>query len=191
MIKLQHVSTDPSILIKEMTSVIFPHPDFILDRFNGSGQIALKYSPEVMQHHPHVNLWECGIGTLSDWDNCIPVTTEMFDTIHPALKGSYFEEVIQLVTDHARKYGDGIGRVRLMRLKPRTCYTLHMDPEEFRYHIPLITNDQSFFVVGDCIDRMKYVGQLYTLRTKEMHTAVNASYINRDHLVFDTYPLQS
>lgn len=80
-----------------------------------------------------------------------------------------------------------VGRVRLMRLEPKTCYTYHKDLEEFRFHLPLSTNKKCFFVVDDQVCRMEELLTLYKLRTNLIHTAVNASFEIRDHLVFDTY----
>ena len=177
-----HSMTMPSFIIGyRVKSMSFLH----------SGQIAFKISDEWMQARPEANVWSCGIGSLYDNDQGkVITTTSTFNLINPHIKGSYIEDVIQDVTTlAANTYNVGIGRVRLMRLKPKTCYTLHLDPEEFRFHIPLVTNDQSFFVIGDTIHRMKYIGQLYILKTNDWHTAVNASYIDRDHLVFDTFPL--
>ena len=39
-------------------------------------------------------------------------------------------------------------RVRLMKLKSKTCYSYHQDQCK-RFHIPLITNDNCFFVFED------------------------------------------
>ena len=43
-------------------------------------------------------------------------------------------------------------RVRLMKLKSKTCYSYHQDQCK-RFHIPLITNDNCFFVIEDEIKR--------------------------------------
>jgi hypothetical protein len=94
--------------------------------------------------------------------------------------------VIQDVRKIAEDYNKRIGRVRMLRLKSKTCYSLHTDKEEFRFHIPLLTNRSCFFVCGEQLGRMEEVGRLYTFRTDLEHTAVNASFQDRWHLVFDT-----
>jgi aspartyl/asparaginyl beta-hydroxylase (cupin superfamily) len=95
--------------------------------------------------------------------------------------------MVNAVKEDAEKRGKMIGRIRFMRLKPKTCLTLHRDPDEFRYHIPLETGFNCFFVVGEQIYRMPTLGETYLLDTRDVHTAVNASNHNRIHIVFDTY----
>jgi len=113
--------------------------------------------------------------------------TGEFAYLAEEFKNTYLEQVIEDVRNIAAEYPKRIGRVRLLRLKPKTCYSLHTDKEEFRFHIPLATSRQSFFVCGDQIGRMEEIGRLYTFRTNLEHTAVNASFQDRYHLVFDTW----
>lgn len=76
------------------------------------------------------------------------------------------------------------GRVRLLQVNPRSCYSFHFDPHPYRVHIPLITNDGSFMVVWGKLWRMK-LGSAYRVRVKEEHTALNTGESARIHLVFD------
>ena len=39
-----------------------------------------------------------------------------------------------------------VGRIRIMRLKPRTCYSLHVDLTP-RVHVPIITNSENFMII--------------------------------------------
>ena len=73
-------------------------------------------------------------------------------------------------------------RVRLMNLKSKTCYTYHKDPYK-RFHIPIITNDNCFFVIDDKITRYPADGNWYIVDTTKKHTALNASWNDRIHLV--------
>ena len=73
-------------------------------------------------------------------------------------------------------------RVRLMNLKSKTCYSYHQDQGK-RFHIPLITNDNCFFVVDDKIVRYPADGNYYIVDTTKKHTAVNASWEDRIHLI--------
>lgn len=102
-------------------------------------------------------------------------------------KDTYVEHIYSQVCQLAENLGIRIGRVRFLRLKAKTCYSLHVDPDEFRFHIPLRTSGKSFFIVANKVYRMPSVGSLYVLKTSEEHTAVNASFEDRDHMVFDTY----
>lgn len=81
-----------------------------------------------------------------------------------------------------------INRIRFMNMSPISCLSYHTDPDHIRYHIPLITNNDAFFVVEDIVERMPDAGTLYSLRTNVKHTAINASLNqNRLHLVFSTH----
>ncbi len=130
-----------------------------------------------------------GIGSLYDSHSKKFIAhTSLFNQLNTPFKGTEMETIYESVKEIAeRNYGVKIGRVRLMRLRPKSCYSYHIDPEEFRFHIPLKTNKNCFFVVDDIVARMTDENSLYILKTSEVHTAVNASFTNRDHLVFDTY----
>ena len=79
-------------------------------------------------------------------------------------------------------------RTRVMNMAPRTCYTYHTDPTG-RFHIPLITNENCFFIIDDEVVRLPANGEIYFIDTTKKHTFVNASSENRIHIVgckFDT-----
>lgn len=81
-----------------------------------------------------------------------------------------------------------IDRIRFMDMSPISCLSYHVDPDAIRYHIPLVTNDDAFFVVDDKVERMSEIGRLYSLQTNVKHTAINGSRDqNRLHLVFSTH----
>jgi hypothetical protein len=73
-------------------------------------------------------------------------------------------------------------RTRLMNMKPKTCYSYHWDPTK-RMHIPLITNENNFFVIDDEVSRYPADGSYYLIDTTKKHTFVNASFENRLHIV--------
>ena len=130
-----------------------------------------------------------GIGSLWDYDKrMFTASTNDFITVNDDFKDDpYLMCMINAVKEDAEKKGKLIGRIRFMRLLPKTCLTLHKDPDEFRYHIPLETGFNCFFVVGEQVYRMPTLGETYLLDTRDLHTAVNASIHNRVHIVFDTY----
>lgn len=145
----------------------------------------------LLTHHanPKGDAWLYGAGSLYDdklkryW-----ARTADFSKLTTRLDNTYSAQVIEEVRKIALTQGKKIGRVRILTLEPKTCYSLHTDEEEFRYHIPITTSSSSFFIANDIIDRMPVTGQLYQFRTDEAHTAVNAhKYEQRSHLVFDTY----
>ena len=111
-----------------------------------------------------------------------------FNIIHPLLKGSYTEEVCAIIKQRAIDDGVKLGRVRLLGINPKSCYSWHTDPDNVRYHIPLKTFVEAFFVVDEGVYRMPDEGKLYTIASAKWHTAVNAAFNKRRvHLVFDTY----
>lgn len=132
--------------------------------------------------------WFEAVGSLYDYQKREFIkSTNEFTVLNKFFHGSYLEAVWEEVIALASLTGVKIGRVRLMYLPPKSCYSLHADLEEFRYHIPLKTNPQVFFVNDFKVDFMPEVGRLYIFRTRQAHTAVNASFEDRFHLVFDTY----
>jgi hypothetical protein len=76
----------------------------------------------------------------------------------------------------------GMFRSRIMRMKPKSCYTYHQDPT-MRMHIPLVTNDHCFIIIDDIVHRYPADGNSYLVDTTKMHTAVNASREVRIHIV--------
>jgi len=75
-----------------------------------------------------------------------------------------------------------IVRTRVMRMKPKTCYTYHRDWTK-RLHIPLITNENCMFIIDDEVKRYPADGNYYIVDTTKMHTAINASFEERIHIV--------
>jgi len=73
-------------------------------------------------------------------------------------------------------------RVRLMNLKRKTCYTYHRDQGK-RFHIPIITNENCFFIVDEELIRYPADGNYYIVNTSKKHTAINASREDRIHLI--------
>ena len=73
-------------------------------------------------------------------------------------------------------------RSRIMVQDSKTCYTYHQDFTP-RIHIPLVTNENCFFILEDSLHRLKGDGSVYWVDTVQRHTAVNASLKTRIHLV--------
>ena len=73
-------------------------------------------------------------------------------------------------------------RTRVMKMPSRRCYSYHKDPSK-RMHIPLITNENCFFVLDDEVVRLPADGNHYIIDTTKMHTFVNASLEERIHIV--------
>lgn len=154
--------------------------------FNKDGQLAVQCRPETKDEN---QLYESLGSLLLDWDNfdstihdkvqqrANPLKQWMFTKLCDLFKGTYIEEVVNIVNAYKP-----VIRTRIMQNKPKTCLSIHEDPTP-RIHIPLITNDHCFMVVGNQVLHLPY-GGIYLVDTTVMHTAVNASLKKRTHMVF-------
>ena len=103
-------------------------------------------------------------------------------------KGKRFYEDFTEFTFKSLKYTNevihslNIVGTRILRLYPKTCYSYHRDRTQ-RVHIPIITNDNCFFVIEDKIKRCPANGNHYLIDTTQLHTFVNASKQERIHIV--------
>ena len=75
----------------------------------------------------------------------------------------------------------GIKRTRIMRMKPKTCLSYHYD-RTWRVHVPLITNSKCFLLLDGTAYHVPADGA-YKVNTTKYHTAINASFEARTHLV--------
>lgn len=150
------------------------------------------HSQLSFRHTTQSGLWADGVGSLQYDDGEQSQDESMFKYMNPATP-----QPIQQIFNHllviALANGLCLGRVRLMKQRPKTCLSLHADTDRVRFHVPVYTNPDAFFVCGPDRDRlqvgrMTLPGHLYTLRTDQLHTIVNANKkYAREHLVFDTF----
>jgi|688.fasta_scaffold559636_1 hypothetical protein len=75
------------------------------------------------------------------------------------------------------------GRIRLLLLAPRSLLPLHYDFGSIRYHIPIVTSDDSFFLSNEELCVMPEYDRLYQLPSDTTHTAINFSNKMRLHLM--------
>ena len=75
------------------------------------------------------------------------------------------------------------GRIRLFILKPRSMLPLHYDFGTVRYHIPIVTSDNCFFVSHGKLSTMPTYTKLYHLSCDTTHAAINFSNKLRLHLM--------
>lgn len=73
-------------------------------------------------------------------------------------------------------------RTRVMNLKFKTCYSYHKDLSK-RIHIPIKTNKNCFIIIDKKVEHLPADGNYHIVDTTQYHTAVNASWENRIHLV--------
>lgn len=126
-------------------------------------------------------------GSLSPMINKsdIVISESDFKVLHYMFKDTYTSEVCEIIRNYSHY---PLGRIRILTLKPKTCYSWHGDPDLIRYHIPIKTNKASFFIVEDAVYKLQEEGKLYSLISTKWHTALNASFSHdRIHMVFNTY----
>lgn len=73
-------------------------------------------------------------------------------------------------------------RTRIMNLKSKTCYTYHRDMSK-RIHIPIETNENCFLILDKEVKHYPADGNYYIVDTTQYHTALNASWEDRIHIV--------
>ena len=105
------------------------------------------------------------------------VNEEAYKVFEPLLMETYFKNVHDVLSSHYK-----IGRVRILRLDPRTSLSYHRDPEA-RLHIPIITNPGALMIVDKKAYHMEADGGVYYVNTTKYHTALNGGTEPRIHLV--------
>lgn len=100
-----------------------------------------------------------------------------YDTVHPELRGTYWEEVLE-------SFPFAVRRARLMALTGRACYSVHRDATA-RYHVAVDTSEHALFIftARNEVVRIPDDGDAYLVDTREWHTALNGAREERIHLV--------
>ena len=104
------------------------------------------------------------------------VSEYRFDTVCDYFKSTYVEYLLNKIQELYPIY-----RTRFMLSHPKTNLTWHRDLSK-RIHVPIYTNDDCFMVIENSVVRLPF-GSTYLVDTTKYHTAVNASKVNRVHLV--------
>ena len=107
-----------------------------------------------------------------------PVDEKAYTELCPEFKGTYFEEVYNILKE---KFG-AIGRVRILMKPPRSCLSWHRDPEP-RIHVPIITNEGCKMVIEDEAFHMPANGSAYVTDNTKYHNFFNGSEFERVHIV--------
>lgn len=106
------------------------------------------------------------------------VWEEDFSEVCSVFKGTGFEKVL-----YDLKSAYNIGRLRLMKMSPQRGTTWHHDePNQKRFHYPLVTNPGNFMVIQDEVLHLEQ-NKWYLTNTSVDHAAFNASKEDRIHLV--------
>lgn len=154
---------------------------------------APKNAPQICLTHSHGvkgnDRYFDGTGSLGDYETGKMLRGEQeFSEFIEEHKSHFVYNLYTSLSAVAAEWGFGIGRVRFMNMKPTSCLSYHEDIDEFRFHVPLITNPNALFIVGTRVIQMPQVGAIYALKTNIKHTAINGDRSrSRLHLVFSTY----
>lgn len=116
-------------------------------------------------------------------DNLLPICRE-HDFRH-FLKPWQDGHICRLYSALKESTGTELGRLRLMRLRPKTCYSFHVD-DNCRYHLALQTRRTCFLAFREGLFHVPSDGHLYWVNTLQAHSAFNASNVDRIHLVFSS-----
>lgn len=113
----------------------------------------------------------------------IPGNLERYKDTPALTESTYFQEVIATFLCEKET-------IRLMNLPPGGKINTHIDHESgyedgyFRIHIPVITNDEVYFILNDKRVNMKS-GEAWYTNVNLPHSVKNAGSTNRVHLVID------
>lgn len=119
-----------------------------------------------LQYRVDENPWTSGVGKSKGQET-------LYAEINPYFKDTAFDNLI-------KKYK--LFRTRLMWVGPYACYSMHKDTTS-RFHLPLITNPECYFVFRKGLIKHLSVGHCYHVDTKQYHTFMNCSDQHRLHLV--------
>lgn len=172
---------DFSVDIERLRIELF---DFIIKNNYGMSAISLRLQKDKTNYISEDYKLENEAQNFYIYKNDIPTDIDSeFIHWHPDLKNSY---TASLVPDLEKLCGFPIGKVRLAWLQPEKGYSMHVDVEPMRIHIPIFTNDLSYILHDQKTFNMKY-GKVYHLLTTRVHTAWNFGKMPRLHLIFSTY----
>lgn len=108
--------------------------------------------------------------SVYDWELCDVFKSTAFEEIYNAIQTKY-----------------SVGRVRLLKSHPYTCMNWHIDPIP-RLHYPLQTDSACMMIIEDEVYHLPLEQWTFAHTDKGKHTALNASEIDRIHLVADILP---
>lgn len=150
-------------------------------------QLGFKHRPGA--EHP----WFDAAGSLFNRQTGELISDESDYSEWTVDSNSYIRQQIEMLE---RNHGFKCGRVRVMRLMPRSGLSVHQD-QEVRYHLVLKTNQKSYIahrVVDNNPDRsvlpstavcyhLPMDGTWYEVDTREVHWVYNGGDDERIHLV--------
>ena len=106
-----------------------------------------------------------------------PIDETKYTEIVPEFKGTYFEEVYDILKRHFK-----LGRVRILLKEPRSTLSWHRDPEP-RLHIPIVSNFGARMCIDTEVHHMPADGSVWITDNTKYHNAFNGGEEDRVHLV--------
>ena len=145
------------------------------------GAIALNQIPgdksSIEGHNVRGTYWTIPDEEGKEIERDKPIDESKYTEIVPEFKGTYFEEVYNVIRKHFK-----LGRVRILLKEPRSTLSWHRDPEP-RLHIPIITNPGCLMVIDNVAKHMPADGSVWITNNTKYHNAFNGGEENRIHLV--------
>jgi hypothetical protein len=165
----------------------------------GEGNHICLVHPSSTDQDPHRDA-----ASRRNWPQVFPEGMRMswFEHFNEWMTGSYLHGLYSILKDK----GSLLARMRIARIPPFRNYSFHND-EEVRLHMAVHTHPHCFFIVSKQgrddknmpvypeptfvqddlrVFHVPADGRVYLLDTNHTHTALNASSIERIHLVIET-----
>lgn len=173
--------------IKELSNIKFSH-DMLVSYYNRikNNYQHLKWTPTDIDTQSHkvseVYSWAIQSNLKDPSKPCPP-----YDIKHDDQTIGTFNNETDLMFDFGQVIVDTFPEVRQTVISGHPAGTeiqQHRDNAEFfKIHIPIETNDQSFFVFGDKSYNLE-IGKAYFINTQRIHGTVNNGITDRVHLIF-------
>lgn len=111
-------------------------------------------------------------------EKTVKLTENDFKSYIKEYQDMYVKKVFDTLSQNFK-----IGRLRYMNIKPKSCYSMHVDASK-RIHIPVISeyNDCGLIIENE-VFYLPPDGSAWLVDTTLRHTAFNGSTSNRIHLV--------
>jgi len=177
-------------LTADLEKIRSEYEEFVsIGRYNCNNQLALKNRPNCE------DVFLDGVGSLFDQKSKSFFAKESEFTEYNPYVGEYTKKIIRELelSENVR-----FGRIRYMRLPPKTGLSVHYDMEA-RYHLPIYTSPTSMIceysgeaLAAKC-HHIPENGHFYIADTTRNHFVYNGSFEDRIHLVmcidrsFDIY----
>lgn len=138
----------------------------------------LMWLPEHNRYKDQLSLQTNG---TADWESStgsrIGEPEQQWDKLHPELIGTWWETFFNNLPFK-------VYRSRLLTMRPRTCYSIHVDDNP-RLHVAIKTHRQARFIFTNppILKHIPADGHIWWVDTRLEHSAMNGSLEDRIHLV--------